>query len=93
MALERYVHELINQLFKGGSVDAEDLNEIQAMVKAGEKTGAALTELKREIKGDTSEDMQIELRKIRDAILSQRKKGGRSTRKGRATRRRVSRRS
>jgi hypothetical protein len=93
MALHAYVHQLINTTFHGETVTADQLNKIESLVKAGEKTGPALTELKQEIYGDTNEDIQTELRKIRDAILGARKKkGGRKTRVS-SRRRRVSRRS
>jgi len=94
MALEHYVHTLITNAFKGEGVSEDELEHVRSLVKKGEKTGPALSELKREIYGDTSDDIQTELRKVRDVILEQRKKkGARRTRKGSSRRLRVSRRS
>ena len=92
MVLHAYVRQLITNAFHGEHVSADELNKVQSLVKAGEKTGPALSELKKEINGDTAEDIQTELRKIRDIILDERKKkGGRKTRAS-SRRARVSRR-
>jgi hypothetical protein len=93
MALHAYVRQLITNAFHGEPVSANELVKVQSLVKAGEKTGPALTELKEEIYGDTSEDIQTELRKIRDSILAERKKkGGRRLTRGSSRRARGSRR-
>ena len=76
------IRHLINRVFKGDKPDKEELEDIREDVKEGAKTGPALSELKREIKGDTNEEILKELKEIRNLILEERKKrGGRRTKK------------
>ena len=74
---------MINRLFKGDKLEKEELDEIREGVREGEKTGPALTELKKEINGDTNEEILKELKELRNVILEERKQraGRRRTKK------------
>ena len=83
MSLYDRVRHMINRLFKGDKLEKEELDEIREGVREGEKTGPALTELKKEINGDTNEEILKELKELRNVILEERKQraGRRRTKK------------
>ena len=89
MSLYDRVRHMINRLFKGDKLEKEELDEIREGVREGEKTGPALTELKKEINGDTNEEILKELKELRNVILEERKQraGRRRTKKASKRRR------
>lgn len=78
---------MVNRIFKGDKLEKEELDDIREDVREGEKTGPALTELKKEIKGDTNEEILKELKELRNLILEERKQraGRRKTKKSKAS--------
>lgn len=81
---------MVNRIFKGDKLEKEELDEIREEVREGEKTGPALTELKKEISGDTNEEILKELKELRNLILEERKQraGRHKTKKSKASKRR-----
>ena len=81
---------MINRIFKGDKLEKEELEDVREDVREGEKTGPALTELKKEINGDTNEEILKELKELRNVILEERKQcaGRRKTKKSKASKRR-----
>ena len=73
MGLHHKVRDMVTRIFKGEKPEKEELEEIREEVREGEKTGPALTELKKEIKGDTNEEILKELKELRNLILEERK--------------------
>lgn len=87
MSIHHKVRDIITRIFKGEKPDKEELDEIREDVQEGAKTGPALTELKKEIKGDTNEEILKELKELRNLILEERKQraGRRKTKRGKAS--------
>jgi ribosomal protein L29 len=87
MSLHDKVRRMVNRIFKGDKLEKEELDDIREDVREGEKTGPALTELKKEIKGDTNEEILKELKELRNLILEERKQraGRRKTKKSKAS--------
>jgi hypothetical protein len=89
MSLHNRVRYMINRIFKGDKLEKEDVDDVREDVREGEKTGPALTELKKEINGDTNEEILKELKELRNVILEERKqRAGRKTKKSKASKRR-----
>ena len=87
MSLHDKVRRMVNRIFKGEKPERDELEEIREDIQEGEKTGPALTELKKEIKGDTNEEILKELKELRNLILEERKQraGRRKTKKSKAS--------
>jgi hypothetical protein len=90
MSLSEVVNDLVTQVFKGMPVSEEDTAEIARRVAEGQNTAGSLKHLNATERkyAPVSQDMMIELNKIRVALT---KKGGR--RKTRRRRRTVRRRN
>lgn len=90
MSLHEKVRRMVNRIFKGEKLEKEELDEIREDVQEGEKTGPALSELKKEIGGDTNEEILKELKELRNLILEERKQraGRRKTKKSKVSKRR-----